>query len=86
MSKLPFKLPKSFLTQLNEFTTGYALVTVNEEGQFESFIASDTPAIRLGLTKFVGMLADTLDEAVSAPQQVPMPPPDGEEPTDSQPA
>lgn len=56
-----FKLPQSFLSQLGEFTTGYFLVTVNEQGQFETFVQADNPVTRLGMLKFTGMILDTLE-------------------------
>ena len=56
-----FKLPQAFLSQLGEFTTGYLLVTVNEQGQFETFVQADTPVTRLGILKFTGMILDTLE-------------------------
>lgn len=56
-----FKLPKSFLSQLDEFTMGYVLVTVNEDGEFEVFVNTDNPVTKLGLSKFVGLVADNLN-------------------------
>ncbi len=52
-----FKLPSSFVSQLNEFTTGFLLVTVNELGQFEVYNQMNTPAIKLGLVKFLEALS-----------------------------
>lgn len=60
-----FKLPKSFLNQLGEFTTGYVLITVNNAGEFETFIHSDSPVIRLGLSQFTGHVADLLNGETS---------------------
>lgn len=59
-----FKLPQSFLSQLGEFTTGYFLVTVNEQGQFETFVQADNPVTRLGVLKFTGMILDTLESGL----------------------
>lgn len=74
-----FKLPKAFLSQLGEFTTGYFLVTVNNEGQFETFFQSDNPITRLGMLKFSGMVLDTLEaslgQAMANPQPEPPPSP-----------
>lgn len=63
MSENTFCLPNSFLTQLGEFTNGYVLVTVNENGEFESFVNTPTPVVKLALGKFIGMLAATLEGA-----------------------
>ena len=66
MDKAPsFKLPKSFLSQLGEFTTGYVLVSVNEEGEFETFIKADSPALRLALGRFITLLSDRLEEELA---------------------
>ena len=59
-----FRLPRSFLTQLGEFTNGYLLVTVNEAGQFEVHMQADSPVVRLGLARFSTMLSDTINTAV----------------------
>lgn len=61
-----FKLPSSFISQLGEFTTGYVLITVNEGGEFETFIQADTPAIKLGLNKFLTVVTDTLDNEIAS--------------------
>ena len=78
-----FKLPQSFLSQLNEFTTGYLLVTVNEAGEFETFVKADAPVTRLGLVKFSEMLsqslADSLDQVMSNPIPEVAPTPDEED-------
>ena len=68
-----FKLPPAFLSQLGEFTTGYFLVTVNEQGQFETFVQSDNPVTRLGLLKFTGMILDTLESSLEQTMNSPVP-------------
>ena len=68
-----FKLPKSFLTQLGEFTTGYLLISVNESGEFETFIHYDGPVVHLGMLKFARMIIDTLDVTVAQTKPVPGP-------------
>lgn len=70
-----FKLPQSFLSQLNEFTLGYLLITVNEAGEFETFVKADTPITRVGLIKFSELVSDTLANSLS--QTVANPIPDG---------
>lgn len=68
-----FKLPQSFLSQLGEFTTGYFLVTVNEQGQFETFVQADNPVTRLGVLKFTGMILDTLESNLEQSMSNPRP-------------
>ena len=76
MANPSFQLPKSFLTQLGEFTQGYFLVTVNEAGQFESFVAADSPVIRLGLFKFSTLLTNTMEDVMTASMSQPRPDPE----------
>lgn len=68
-----FKLPQSFLSQLGEFTTGYFLVTVNEKGEFETFVQADNPVTRLGVLKFTGMILDTLESSLEQTMSSPKP-------------
>lgn len=68
-----FKLPQSFLSQLGEFTTGYFLVTVNEQGQFETFVQADNPVTRLGVLKFTGMVLETLESNLGQTMSTPIP-------------
>ena len=47
-----FSLPKSFLTQLGEYTRGYILLVCNEQGELFAHEAYDNPVIKLGLINF----------------------------------
>lgn len=44
-----FKLPEAFLTQLNEFTNGYYLVTVNNKNEFETYFEFPDPLTEHGI-------------------------------------
>lgn len=74
--KVSFKLPKSFITQLGEFTTGYILMTVNEDGQFETFIHADTPVIKLGLAKYSTVMTDAINDNIENSMLIPPPTPE----------
>jgi len=78
-----FKLPPSFLSQLNEFTLGYLLITVNEAGEFETFVKAETPITRVGLVKFAEMISDSL--SCSLEQNIANPTNDDEQPTATDP-
>lgn len=69
-----FKLPEAFLNQLREFSTGYFLVTVNAQGEFESFLQADNPVTRLGLLKFskliVGAMEKNMERSISIPPSI----------------
>jgi len=82
MATPSFKLPKSFLTQLGEFSHGYVLIVVNEQGEFESFMQADTPAVRLGIIRFAeivaGKLNATLEEGLEKPEAQPEDPDDAD--------
>ena len=71
-----FKLPQSFLSQLNEFTLGYVLVTINEAGEFETFVRAENPMTRVALVKFTELMSDTLSQSLedSVANPVPDPP------------
>lgn len=57
MKKTPepkqFRLPVSFLNQLNEFTNGYLLLVINDKGDFELITEYDQPAHELAFIKFL---------------------------------
>jgi hypothetical protein len=50
-----FVIPKSFLTQLNEYTRGFILIVCNEKGELYAHESYDNPVIKLGLTNFAEM-------------------------------
>lgn len=72
MKKVPFKLPESFLNQLNEFTNGYYLVTVNEDMNFETFFEFPSQVVEEGLINHIEIeiedfqlnLRDTLNSGI----------------------
>ena len=47
-----FTIPKSFLTQLQEYSRGYILIVCNEQGELYAHEAYDNPVIKLGLINF----------------------------------
>ena len=47
-----FTLPKSFLTQLGEYTRGYMLLVCNEKGELYAHEAYDNAVIKLGIINF----------------------------------
>lgn len=55
MKKSHFKLPESFLNQLNEFTNGYYLVIVNDEMNFETHFEFPSQVVEEGLINHVSM-------------------------------
>lgn len=59
-----FKLPKSFLTQLGEFTDGFMLITINDKGEFEVFQDLKTPVLRLGMLHFLDIFVDQLQDGL----------------------
>lgn len=50
-----FMIPKSFLSQLGEYTQGYLLVVCNERGDLYVHEAFDNPVIKIGLIKFADL-------------------------------
>lgn len=47
-----FKLPESFLTQLEEYTRGYMLIVCNDVGDVYTHEAYDNAVIKLGLMNY----------------------------------
>jgi hypothetical protein len=62
MKQKPFKLPDSFTNQLQEFTTGFYLVTLNEAGEFETNTYFPTPASAMALLNFLEVESMALQE------------------------
>lgn len=61
--KKGFNIPKALLSQLNEFTSGYLLITVNEKGDFQLFIDGAEGLVTYsGLLNYAGMQVDCLME------------------------
>lgn len=58
--KLPFKLPESFLNQLEEFTNGYHLVIVDENMAIESYSNFPTEIVALGVINHLDIEAAKL--------------------------
>ena len=50
-----FMIPKSFLSQLGEYTQGYMLVVCNERGDLYVHESFDNPVIKIGLIKFADL-------------------------------
>lgn len=66
MKKESFTIPESFLTQLQEFTTGYYLVTLNEHGEFCVHPYFPTPATAMALINFIEIDSGALQEGLRA--------------------
>lgn len=64
MKKDSFKIPESFLNQLEEFTTGYYLVALNEVGEFTTHPYFPTPASAMALINFVEIDSSALQESL----------------------
>lgn len=48
-----FKFPDQILNQIDECSRGFFLVTVNQDGEFESFGRFDDPVTELGTMGFL---------------------------------
>jgi hypothetical protein len=59
-----FKLPGSFLKQLAEFTDGYYMVTINSEGEFETFSNFPTPVSAMAILNFLDVESGALQESI----------------------
>lgn len=57
-----FKIPDSFLRQLEEFTTGFYLISINERGEFNTHSYYPSPAAAMALFNFIDIEADALQE------------------------
>ena len=57
MAKKPFELPASFITQLNEFTNGYVLITINELDELEVILNLNSTIKRMAMQQFIEMIA-----------------------------
>lgn len=64
MRKTPFKLPKAILSQLNEFSKGFYLVTLNEAGNFDTYINYPEHATELAFMNFLDIQSNTFQEIV----------------------
>jgi hypothetical protein len=60
----PFELPKSFLTQLEEFTCGFHLVTINEAGDFSTYVFYPNKLTELGLVNYMDIQSTTVQEVI----------------------
>lgn len=63
MRNKPFKLPKSFLSQLDEFTEGY-LLFVKNNGTFETYGCYPDDSAELGLVNFADIQTGAMQEAL----------------------
>lgn len=50
-----FMIPKSFLSQLSEYSRGYILLVCNDKGDLYAHESYDNPVIKLGLVNFADM-------------------------------
>ena len=61
-NKLPFQLPESFLTQLEEFTNGYHLVVVDENMAIQSYSNFPTEIVALGVINHLEIESSRMQE------------------------
>ena len=66
-NKKPFKLPKAFLNQLNEYTNGYYLVTVNENMEFETHFNFPNELVQLGIINHIDIESSDFQEMLRHP-------------------
>lgn len=65
MKNNSFELPKSFLTQLNEFTKGYFLVTLDENGMFKTYADyNNNQSTELAIINYIDIYASSTQEAM----------------------
>ena len=57
-----FTIPKSFLTQLGEYTRGYMLLVCNEKGELYAHETYDNPVIKLGIVNFAELHVDAIQK------------------------
>ena len=50
-----FKLPESFLNQLNEFTNGYYLIVVNNQNNLETYFEFPNQITELGIIQHLAI-------------------------------
>jgi hypothetical protein len=62
--KKPFKLPQAFLNQLQEFTKGYYLVTVNDKNEFDTFVHYPDSLTEMGVINYVDLQISTIQEVI----------------------
>lgn len=61
-----FKIPKSVFSTLNEVTSGFILLYIDDEGHPNVEINADNDLTRLGLTKYAANLFDSIDQIEAA--------------------
>lgn len=62
MAKKTFQIPDSFLSQLNEFSQGFLLITINDKREFEVYHKTDGMADYMGLVNFADIVSQQLQE------------------------
>lgn len=62
MNSKKFKLPRAFLNNLAEFTTGYYLVTLDQDGNFEVHANYPNQSIELALINFIDIQSTMTQE------------------------
>lgn len=60
MAKKSFQIPDSFLNQLNEFSQGFLLITINDKREFEVYHKTDGMADYIGLVNFADIVSNQL--------------------------
>jgi hypothetical protein len=63
-NKDSFKLPTAFLSQLEEFTNGFYLVSINDQGHFETHFNFPTPVAGMAILNFLEIESEALQENV----------------------
>jgi hypothetical protein len=49
----PFQIPKALLTQINECSKGFFLVTISEEDKFDIHQCLDNPVLNMAMMNFL---------------------------------
>lgn len=60
----PFKIPKAFLTQLEEFTKGFYLVVIDDENNFQTYSEYPDVLTELGMLNFVDIQTTAMQKAI----------------------
>jgi len=60
----PFKLPKAFINQLEEFTNGFHLVVVNSKNEFETYVWYPDAVAEMALLNYLDIQSTATQEVI----------------------
>jgi hypothetical protein len=60
----PFKLPKAFIKQLEEFTNGFHLTVVNSQNEFETYVWYPNSIAELALLNYIDIQSTATQEII----------------------